>query len=752
MPQAALVAIKAFAIKFATAKTIGFVIARTVLTNFVLSKISKALAPKQGSAGPSPINVTQRGTTEFRRLVFGTVRGGGLLTFYGASGTNNRFLWYVVVVAHHQVQAIRDVWLDTIRVPSADINPTTGAVSTAVFNNKLSIWRYTGTGAQTVQPDLDAAFTEWTSNHRLRGCAYVVVRMERDDAAFPQGPPQNITALVDGARLYDPRLDSTNGGSGSHRRTDPQTWAFSRNPALVARWILTGGSVVNDQATRLVKYGLRDDDARVDDAYIIAAANECDESVAGSNAPPSGAQPRYTCDIEFNTGQPIREWLQETLATMAGEYVSVKGKHRIYAGAYDTPLHTVTQDDVFGEIESQDTSSADDRYNRVAPIFIDGTQQYVEQTGAFRTAATYETQDGKVIEKEIPLRGCTDPFRAQRLAEIDLRRSREMRVIQFTACRDLLKIAPYETFTFDHARWGWSGRVFRLIQRQFQFEEGAGEVVITARQIYPGTFTDLLTADYTTGTSANDTRQVESPDPIEGATATAFPQAIRFNLTLPAFFRAGSRIEVWEHTASTPFSAATLLGTYDSNVITIPKRDTTTRFYWFRVRAAASGVSSTFPSGAGLAGAAALVVTTDINNNAVTQIFRESQDTENSFQTDHAIPITSWEYDFFDLFTPDVNCTILVTATFEARIAGGAGGITVRAYAQKALSDFGGRELQNRVDIITTDYQQFTVVGSFDAVGGVEIITGVYITLTTVSNNGFVYLRNKNVRSELIKR
>ena len=752
MPQAALLAVKAFAVKFITAKTIGFVIARTVLTNFVLSKISKALAPKQGSAGPSPINVTARGTTEFRRIVFGTVRVGGLMTFYGASGTNNRYLWYVVVLAHHQVHDIRDVWLDTIRIPDADINPSTGAVSTSIFNGKLNIWRVLGTGAQTVQTDIDAAFTEWTSTHRLRGCAYLVIRMDRDDTAFPNGSPQNATALVDGALLYDPRLDSTNGGSGSHRRTDPSTWAFSRNPALIARWILTGGSVVNDQTTRLIKYGLRDDDARVEDAYVIAAANECDESVSGPNAPPSGAQPRYTCDIEFNTGQPIREWLAEVLATMAGEYVSVRGRHRIYAGAYDTPMHTVTQDDVFGEIESQDTSSADDRYNRVAPVFIDATQQYVEQTGQFRTAATYETQDGEVIEKELPLRGCTDPYRAQRLAEIDLRRSREMRVIQFTACRDLLKIAPYETFTFDHARWGWSGRVFRLIQRQFQFEEGAGQVVITARQIYPGTFTDLLTADYTTGTSANDTRQTETPDGITAATATAFPQAVRFNLTLPAFFRAGSRIEVWEHTASTPFSSATLIGTYDSNVITISKTDTTTRYYWFRVRGAAGGVSSEYPSGAGLAGTAGLVTTTNINPNAVTQIYIETVETENFIQTDHSIPATFTDYDFFDLFTPDVDCTIIVTATFEARIAGGAGGITCRAYATKANSDFSSRSQQNRVDLISTEYQQFTVVGSFSATGGVEIITGVYITLSTTSNDGFLYLRNKNVRSELIKR
>jgi hypothetical protein len=666
MPQA-LPLLKVFIVKLATSKALGFVIARALITNFVLSKLSKALAPSTGGGGPPPINVTVRGTVEDRRLVFGTVRTGGVMTFYGASGTNNNFLWYVTVLAGHQVSAITDVWLDTVRIPTADIDGS-GNVTAGVFSGKCVIYRLLGTGAQTTNSALDSAFTEITSNHRWRGCALLIVRMERSDTAYPNGAPQSASALVSGALLYDPRLDSTNGGSGSHRAADPSTWAFSRNPALVARWILTGGSVVNDQSSRLIKYGLRESDTRIDDTFFRAAANECDESLAGGNAPPSGAQVRYTCDIELRdgpTGQTPREMLTEVMATMAGEIVYVKGKWRVYAGAYDTPTHTISQDDVYGEIEVQDTSPGDERYNAVAPIYIDASKQYVEQTGIFRTSSTYETQDGERKETELQVRGCTDTYRAQRLAEIHERRSREMRTIRFPGCRDLLKIAPYETFTFNHARWGWSGRVFRLLERQFDFNEDAGQVVIVARQIYSGTFTDLVTADYTTGTSANDTRQVETPDAITNATATSFPQAIRFTLTLPAFYRAGSRIEVWEYTSNTPFASATLIGLYDSNIITIPKRDTTTRYYWFQVRGAAGGLSGPYPSGNGLAGVAALVVATDVSPNGLTVTYSAEDTGTTSVVTSGGVPVLTQRLCEVS-FTPDIDGDVTVTITYES--------------------------------------------------------------------------------------
>ena len=48
---------------------------------------------------------------------------------------------------------------------------------------------------------------------------------------YDQGIPP-LTFSLRGAKLYDPRLDSTNGGSGGQRWDNPATWAFSENPAI----------------------------------------------------------------------------------------------------------------------------------------------------------------------------------------------------------------------------------------------------------------------------------------------------------------------------------------------------------------------------------------------------------------------------------------------------------------------------------------------------------------------------------------
>src|SRR6185312_1421805 len=284
----------------AIAALVASQVVRQILITIVLTLLQKALQ-KKPQRGAFVQNITIRSTIAERHLIIGTARATGAIVFYGTSsggGNSFKYLWYVVAYATHQCSALKDCWLDKLKIPAADINGSTGAVSTASFNGKLKIWDHLGTGAQTADSNIEPEFTEWTTNHRLRGVCYRVVRFERNADAFPAGAPQSVTSLVDGALLYDPRLDTTNGGAGTHRRDDPSTWAFSHNWALGVRWFLSGGSVVNDQSTRMIKFGLQESDSRIDDAYTITAANIADQSLSGGNAPPSGAQARYTLDIE----------------------------------------------------------------------------------------------------------------------------------------------------------------------------------------------------------------------------------------------------------------------------------------------------------------------------------------------------------------------------------------------------------------------------------------------------------------------
>jgi len=619
MPQAipALIAIGYTAI---TATIIN-----TVLINVALGYLAKALAGSPRQSRP-PVNVTVRNSVEARRVVLGTRRAGGTFVYY-ALGVDKRTLWYVIVYTGHQVSAIKDIWIDNDKIPDADINPSTGAVSTTNFAGKLNIWRYLGTSAQTVDTNLNSALGGvWTSSHKLQGCSYAVLKMIRDDTAFPSGAPQSVTALVDGALLYDPRLDSTNGGSGSHRASDPSTWAFSSNPALAWRWVTSGGSVHNDTSTRLIKYGLREIDSRIPDAYTIAAANICDQSVSGANAPPSGAQKRYECNIELSCDENRRDWLEAILATMAGTVAYVHGQHRVYAGAYDSPIHTFTQDDLYGDLEIQDTTPHADRYNATCATFVDKTAGYVEQTTIFRTNSSYETQDGgERIEHEIDLRGVTDQYQAQRLCEIENRKSRQQRVIKKPGALNLLKCAQGETFTYTHTRLGWS-KIFQCIERQFESTEGAGQVSITAREVSSTVYTDLITADYTTGTSSSDSFEKELPEAPTALTASnAYSLAIDFSWTVGTFWQINGIVELWEYTASTPFASATLIWYGRGSGVRIRKTDTTTRYYWIRVRSLGGAVGAEYPtSAAGVSAAAQFIRNPDIDPDAVTKTYDSS--------------------------------------------------------------------------------------------------------------------------------
>lgn len=619
MPQAvaayvatALYAASAYAISYGLIYAVTYAVASYAISAGI-GKLTQALTKKPG-AGIAPINISVRSTVSPRRIAFGTVRSGGAIVFVRTSGSKSKYLWYVVVYEGHQCHALKDAWLDKFKIPAADINGTTGAVSTAVMNGKLKIWDHLGTGAQTADSNLTAEFAStWLSTHRLRGCCYRVIRFERDSKAWPTGAPQSVSSLLEGAYLYDPRLDTTNGGAGSNRASDPSTWAFSNNWALVVRWYLSGGSVVNDQSSRLIRYGVQESDSRIDDSYIIAAANICDQSLSGANAPPSGAQVRYTCDIETTCDRTRRDVLEELLVCGGpGQLINLHGKWRLYAAAYDAPVHTFSHLDLVGEIDIEDTFGDEERFNQISAIYMDADKEWTEQTSPVRSNATYVTQDGaKEIPRSIILRGISNQYRAQRVSELNLRAARQMRVVKLPLGRQGMKIAPWETFSFTHPRYGWSSRIFRCIERDIQRNDSGGMIAfITAKAESTNVYTDLLTADYTSGTSVTNAIQTEAPDEPTSLTATSLIGAIEFHWTLGDFWLRNGMVELWEYTANTPFSSATKIWEGRGTWASIPKSDTVTRYYWVRVAAIGGEFSSTEPSGNGLPGVAQAV--TDI--------------------------------------------------------------------------------------------------------------------------------------------
>lgn len=90
-----------------------------------------------------------------------------------------------------------------------------------------------GADDQTVDPMLNASVgTQWTSNHRMRGIAYLACSFEYDSRGMFSSIPQ-LTVVCRGKKLYDPRKDgSISGGTGSHRYDTPSTFEWSDNATL----------------------------------------------------------------------------------------------------------------------------------------------------------------------------------------------------------------------------------------------------------------------------------------------------------------------------------------------------------------------------------------------------------------------------------------------------------------------------------------------------------------------------------------
>ena len=93
------------------------------------------------------------------------------------------------------------------------------------------------TGAQvTADAALVAAFAAQgiTYTTALTGYAYSVISLPLAAVSGQLG----LSASISGRAVYDPRKDSTAGGSGAHRLATPSTWEWSDNPSLCyADWL-----------------------------------------------------------------------------------------------------------------------------------------------------------------------------------------------------------------------------------------------------------------------------------------------------------------------------------------------------------------------------------------------------------------------------------------------------------------------------------------------------------------------------------
>ncbi len=381
--------------------------------------------------------ITTRAPAADARVIYGETRVGGNLVYIETTGSKNETMYQAMTLAGHEIQSIETVYVNdealTLSLSGNAYTTTYKGSSTALSFN----WLF-GTDSQTA---LSFFSGTTAATYRFQGIAVLASKMIYNQDTFPQGIP-NITAKVRGKKVYDPRTTTT---------------AYSNNAALCIRDYLTNTT-----------YGLGATSAEIDDVSFEDAADICDENV---NLAAGGTEKRYTINGAFSTAEPPKEVLAKMLTACSGKLSYIGGKWVLRVGAYRSPSMTITADDIVGGISMQASQSRRDIFNAVKGTYSEPGVLYQPNSFPPVTNATYESQDGEQIWKDIQFPFTTSSSACQRLAKIDLEKARQQISVQLACNLKAFALQPGDTVNLTFDRYGWSSKVFDVLTWEFSFSD-----------------------------------------------------------------------------------------------------------------------------------------------------------------------------------------------------------------------------------------------------------------------------------------
>lgn len=438
--------------------------AGAIASNVTSSLVGSALSGGGESNPTSPAFTSQatqrthviRSAVANRQIVYGRAMVSGPLLF-AATDVSNRDLHMVIAIAGHEIDAVESVYFND------------ELSSDSKFAGYETITAHLGAADQIADADLVALGFGWTTEHRLRGVAYLYIKLTYSGDVYPRGIP-NIKAVIRGKKLYDSRTGLT---------------VWSQNLALAVRDYLAGS------------YGLSSTSAEIDDTAIIAAANICDEAVslaAGST------EPRYTVNGVLDTGSTPRANMEALLSGCGGALTWPAGRWTLHVGAYEAPTVTLDEDGLAGPVQIRARVPRQDLYNAIKGTYVDPAKYWQPSDFPSVTSATYAAQDGAQIFRDIALPVTTSSATAQRLAKMMVEKSRQAITVQAPMKLSAFKLATWDNVMLTVAQLGWSSKVFKVTG--WQFNE-AGNIGLTLQEEAAACYT--WSAEETTVDPAPDT-------------------------------------------------------------------------------------------------------------------------------------------------------------------------------------------------------------------------------------------------------
>jgi major membrane immunogen (membrane-anchored lipoprotein) len=559
-------------------------------TSIIGGIIGQKLAPKIDPPNfntnlDTGVTTSAKAPTAPYRIIYGETRVGGTIVFAETTSATNEFLHVVYVMAGHEVDEISEIYLNddevSLETSSNDSNgiPIFTPTSSDQYNGKLQIKKHLGNDDQVADATLVSALSNWTTNHRIQGKAYIYARFSFDSDVYPNGVP-NLSAVIKGKKCFDPRATSFTASSGtvstsnntitisSHGLSthDRAKYDVNGNTAIGglsdgttyfvikvdANTIKLATNFTNCQAGTAISltsvtgsttqkfnftthtdnpvlctrdylsnntYGLQTTDDEINDTNFIASANICDESVSVTN--PSGTEKRFTCNGSFTLQQTPKVIIENLMTTCGGYLIYTNGKFKLIPSTYLTPTVTLTEKNLRSGLAINTRVSKKELFNAVKGLYSEPTNDYQPQNYPILTNSSFESEDNNErIFAEFDYPFTNSSRMCQRLSKIQLLKNRQQ--ISFSGSFDMgaFDCQVGDTVNITNSRMGWSNKTYQVIDWGFDFNNEDGGLQITAQfKETASAVYDFSTSDYSTVSSGKATN-------LPKATQVSPPQAI----------------------------------------------------------------------------------------------------------------------------------------------------------------------------------------------------------------------------------
>ncbi|PKP85815.1 MAG: hypothetical protein CVT80_00260 [Alphaproteobacteria bacterium HGW-Alphaproteobacteria-2] len=311
-----------------------------------------------------------------------------------------------------------------------------------------------------------AAEFPWSADMVGTGVPYAVLTFKFERKVFSGFP--EVRFEVVGIPVYDPRKDSSVGGSGTHRWDDPATHEPSRNPMVLAYNVARG---IRLPVPGFV-WGGRYRAEQLPLPQWFAAMNACDLPVERADAT---FEPQFEAGFEVRLDDEPRDVLGELGKAAAAEYAESGGRLLVRVGPPALPVWFFTDDDVIVTEEDRHTPFPDpgDVWNGLAATYREPESVWEPRAAPVLLRPDLEALDeGQRRVAELDLPAVFSPTQVQRLQRLWVNDNRRFIRHVIAAPPEAMLLDPLDAVAWTSQRFGYQAKVFEVAAVERSLREG----------------------------------------------------------------------------------------------------------------------------------------------------------------------------------------------------------------------------------------------------------------------------------------